>query len=525
MKLEDQYLKEALGFFASQQYSSSGIYARKVIRKNSNNVEALALLAKLAMRQNDNSEAHKFYSQLLTLSPQNAEAIAGLAQVAENREQFFDAFNFYQKLAILEPENTNTYFKLGMAALQNGNIDIAESALTRCVEREYTNKACLLNLGHVYKAKGDTDKAAELYHDFIEQSPEHQSTGYWSLADLKSYILSLQDRNNIEVYLAATNISSPSRALMLFALSRYWEQQKDFAKAYAAMNQANNLLSPSRPFKEEAFLGLINRLKSFEAVDNSLQQEQHVFTPIFIVGMPRSGTTLAEQILASHKKVQATDELPYIERLALQLEMSGGYSTKLQSLSVENIQKLRQDYLNAVKPYLEGSPDFFIDKNPNNFLHIGLIKVLFPEAKIINLIRHTTDNAISVYKQHFSRGHDYSYNLRDIEVYWNGYYEIMQHWDRLYGSELYHISFETLVKEPETQIRDLLEYCNLSFSQDCIDFHKSTRTVLTPSAAQVRRPMNVKAIGMRDKYRDVLGKDYQIFEDIAVKVNEYFFQP
>ncbi|MEZ9596900.1 sulfotransferase [Shewanella sp. 10N.261.52.F9] len=525
MSREEQYLKEAISFFASQQFSSSGIYARKVIRKNPDNLDALLLLAKLSMRQNDVGEAYKFYSKSLALSPNCQESLQGLASLAESKERFFEAFDYYQTLSSLLPSDLGIRFKLGMTALQNGNVSIAEQSLRECVDQEFVDKACLLNLAHVYKAKGDTDKAVQLYHQYILQAPEHQSTGYWSLADLKSYQMTEQDRNNIETYLAASNISLASRSLMLFALGRFWEQQQEFNKAYQSMTQANQLLSPARPFKKESFLHIIKSLKTYQA-NNSIDvaQSNKSQIPIFIVGMPRSGTTLVEQILASHSKVQATDELPYIERIALQLEMSGGYVKNLQALSTEMVSQMRQSYLKEVEPYLDEKAAYFIDKNPNNFLHIGLIKTLFPEAKIINVIRHTTDNAISVFKQHFSRGHDYSYSTEGIEIYWNAYHDIMQHWDRLYGEQLCHVSFETLVNDPETQIRRILDYCSLDFMQECIDFHQSKRTVLTPSAAQVRRPMNVKAIGMRDKYRQAMGKDYHVFEGIAAKVKQYYFR-
>lgn len=520
MDIEQQYLQEAKGFFASQQFSSAGLYARKVLRRNSQQPEALTLLGLLALKQKDIQEANKLLSKAVTLAPDNKQALQGLAQLAETKEDFFEAFKHYQTLAKLYPNDLTISFKLGIAASTNGNMNIAESALSQCVNNSYADPAALLNLAHVYKAKGDTEKSSELYHQFIKQAPEHQATGYWSLADLKSYTFNEQDAANISVYLMAKNISPARKALMLFAQGRMWEQNKQFDKAYASMKQANALLSPLRPFKQQSFMQIINSLSLCHPSD-VLAVSDHV-TPIFIVGMPRSGTTLVEQILASHSNVEATDELPFIERIALQLEMSGGYASNLASMSIETAQQLRARYLAEVKPYFKRTPAYFIDKNPNNFLHIGLIKTLFPNAKIVNVIRHTTDNAISVFKQHFSRGHDYSYSMDGIVNYWNAYHEIMLHWNKLYGEQINHISFEQLVREPDTQIKAILDYCELTFEQECIDFHQSTRAVLTPSAAQVRRPMNIKAIGMNEKYKSVMGIDYQRLEDIAAKVRQSF---
>ncbi|WP_220775054.1 sulfotransferase family protein, partial [Shewanella glacialipiscicola] len=257
-------------------------------------------------------------------------------------------------------------------------------------------------------------------------------------------------------------------------------------------------------------------LRHTELTARKVVAEQKV--PIFIVGMPRSGTTLVEQILACHSLIGATDELPYIERIALTLEQTGGYAKQLAHLSQEKINQYQQEYLQQSAQYFSTVPNYVIDKNPNNFLHIGLIKTLFPQAKIINVIRHTTDNALSVFKQYFSFGHDYSYSLENIKVYWENYLTLMEHWDSQFPQDIYHLSFEKLVIQPDDEIPKLLSYCGVDFETACLHFYQSTRPVLTPSASQVRQPMNTKAIGQCEKYQAFMGQDYVDFEQININV-------
>jgi hypothetical protein len=224
------------------------------------------------------------------------------------------------------------------------------------------------------------------------------------------------------------------------------------------------------------------------------------FKPIFIVGMPRSGTTLVEQILASHSTVAATDELQYIERIGLELEKSGGYVNQLNVMTDEQRHSFSESYLNQVQQYFDEYQAIVIDKNPNNFLHIGLIKTLFPNAKIINVIRNPLDNGLSVFKQYFSRGHEYSYSLDNIISYWQGYLSLMRHWTKLYGQDIYHLSYEGLTQNPEEEIRELLDYCDLAFEAECLSFYKSDRVVLTPSVSQVKQPINKRSVNSWKKY-------------------------
>jgi len=520
---EERYLNDAKIFYSEKKFTSAGMYARKVLRRNPDQCDALTILARLALKNNDLKEALRIFSLINTLAPTSLEAMSGLLFIAEKREDFFAAYQYLVTLVELMPENNQNWFKLGITASKVGLMDEAEKAFNYCIDHAFEEPAVLLNLGHVYKAKGDTAKAAEFYHNYIKAGPDHQAVGYWSLADLKNYSFTDTDAESLKSNLGLSQYSNASRSLFLFAQSRVFEQKHDNEQSFNSISEANRLMQELRPFKAGPFSHIIDSLLECTPVKKDKRQlpgpQQ---TPIFIVGMPRSGTTLTEQILASHSLVEATDELPYLERLALELDMSGGYAKSLASLSDEEIDSLRQEYLSQVAQYFESTPEYFIDKNPNNFLHIGLIKTLFPDAKIVNVIRDANDNAMGVFKQHFSRGHDYSYSLDSIVVYWKRYVELMKHWTELYAEDIYHLSFESLVHSPDDEIAKLLNYCGLLFEEHCLTFYQSKRTVLTPSASQVRQPMNTKAIGQSRKYQAYMPGSYQQLALIAEKAKSEF---
>ena len=518
MSREEQYLKDAKAYFASQQFSSAGIYARKVIRRQPQNTDALLILAQLAVKANDIKEAESKFDAILVLAPNSVNALKGKLHLLESRQKYFNQLDILHRLIQITPDDLELHFKLGMVALQTGNMALATDKLNYCVDQHYDNPAAKLNLGHVYKATGDTPLAARCYHEFITENPDKKATGFWSLADLKNYTFSEEDKAKVLTALDTPSLSQGSRALLLYTLNRIFEQSGENEQAYVAMVQANQLLAPLKPFKKSSFINIVQSLINTDLKPHAAKPDQTV--PIFIVGMPRSGTTLVEQILASHSLIGATDELPYIERIALSLEHSGGYAKQLANLSPQQISYYQQQYLQESAQYFSTVPNYVIDKNPNNFLHIGLIKTLFPQAKIINVVRHATDNALSVFKQYFSFGHDYSYSLENIKVYWENYLTLMEHWDRQFPHDVYHLCFEKLVTQPNDEIPKLLAYCGVEFETDCLHFYQSKRPVMTPSASQVRQPMNTKAIGQCEKYQSFMGQDYRDFELISTKVQE-----
>lgn len=388
------------------------------------------------------------------------------------------------------------------ACLYTGDIEGAksslESMLTNCKDAEP-----YLLLGHVYKAMANTELAAQAYKHYIEKEPAQAAIGYWSLADLKAYRFSTDDIANIQDHIASQG-NRWLNGLATLALSRAREQQKQ--ADVATLLDANANIAASRPFNSAGFTHLVNALSNWTPIQRDHSPSST--TPWFIVGLPRSGTTLTEQILSSHSEVCATDELPYMERVALQLTARKDYGATISSLTPAQLEQASVFYVSQIRQYMPEFAGHRIDKNPNNWIHIGLIKTLFPRTKILCTIRPVLDNAVSLLRQYFAKGNDYAYSPAAIMHYMLAHYRLMLHWKNVYGTSLKIVDYEALVSAPEHYTRQLLEYCELPFESKCLRFYESTVPVLTPSASQVRSPVNTNSLGSGQQYVDAFA-DYQ----------------
>ena len=441
---------------------------------------------------------------------------------SEPAEETFSSIKALDELVAAEPDNLDYRFDLGLNCLKVGQVARAETLFRSCIESGFDSPNLQLDLGHALKAQGRSEEAAVCYKVSIDGNDDRQAAvAYWSLANLKDYrftdgeIILLRGRVQI------TDAKPGYRGLMLFALAYAREQQGLYHQAYMCMCEANLILAQHRPFKGDQYALLVQAL-SKTARNLLAPPERQAPTPIFVLGMPRSGTTLVEQILASHSCVEATDELPYLERFGLELEQSGGYAKALATLSTEQKQNYVNRYLKQSAPYRQRHLDYFIDKNLSNFLHIGLIKILFPEAKIINVIRDPLDNAMAVFKQYFDRGNEYSYSLAGIVFYWQGYLTLMKHWEQLYPGEVMHLDYEALVNHPEEKITEILEYCGLAVEPECFRFYESDRPVLTPSASQVRNPISARSVGSGKHYEPFVKSVIPALAEIKRKCREVF---
>jgi len=513
-KNDKTLLMQCKNLFSSNQVLEARQKVSVLLKRLTQNKELLELAFNIELRCQDFTRARAFYNSLSAGVVSKQEQQLLLISLLEAQEEHFKLLEQIDLYIKAYDSDVTMYFKYGIVAMAAGKIELAEQSFLRCINHHHELPHLSLNLGHIYKAKGESAKAVEYYRQFIRETPAQCGVGYWSMADLKDFTFLADDKIAIEGLLATESINIGNKALLNFALARACEQQQDFTLAFSTMSDANNILAHYRPFKQELFAGMVNSMITGIANTFTKTLACENFTPIFIVGMPRSGTTLVEQILASHSKVAATDELQYIERIGLELEKSGGYVTQLKKISDEQRQTYSESYCNQVQQYFGDYQPIVIDKNPNNFLHIGLIKALFPNAKIINVIRNPLDNGLSVFKQYFSRGHEYSYSMAGIISYWQGYLALMKHWKKLFGEGIYHLSYEKLTESPEAQIRSLLDYCQLTFEADCLSFYKSDRVVLTPSVSQVKQPINKRSVNSWQKYEQGITQFLPKFDSI-----------
>lgn len=352
--------------------------------------------------------------------------------------------------------------------------------------------------GHFAKSFARTDDAAQAYQRFIRECPQAAGTGFWSLCDLKGYRFSDNDEQLAES--ALRSASDPLQTgLLLLALSKMQADKGFLDKAREYLTSGNAQLARVRPFQKPAFAALVRTLCStpYHLTEDSNDGDKL----IFICGLPRSGTTLIEQILANCQQVEPTNELPFMERIALHLQMKG--VNPATSLSQQEKSALRRFYLSQAEDFASKSDVVLIDKNPNNFMHHHLISTLFPKAKVINVLRPVVDNVVALYRQYFMTGNEYAYNLDNILTYVEGYYALLQHALAQQAAPLI-IDYEALVNDPEQQVKALFDYCALPYTEDTLNFYQQTSPVLTPSASQVRQPINASSIGSGDKFSELL---------------------
>ncbi|QDP00511.1 tetratricopeptide repeat-containing sulfotransferase family protein [Thalassotalea sp. PS06] len=494
-----------------QNFSQAQALLDNILAQQPENIEALTQKLTL-LKEHQKPIPNNLIELLLRVDAMNVIALEAKLSLLEQQMDYFQAVEVLKLLNKQQPENLLWSCKLALNALSSGQVTLAHEQFEYCLEHRTGQESGLLtfvmlNLGHVYKAQGHSDKAKQAYLTFIDEHPSEAGVGYWSIADLKDQSISLDEFSAMEALLASSTLNVGNKALIHFAQGKYYEQQKDYQKAFACWQQANEILAKYRPFKAQPYHALITSLMQAltpQVTARWQSPEPNELTPIFIVGMPRSGTTLVEQILTAHSDVQATDELPFMERLAIEVSQQGNYGQELVKLTEEKRAQLAKAYLKSANPYLHQQGGYFIDKNPNNFLHIGLIKAIFPNARIINLLRDPMDNAMSVFKQYFSRGHEHSYHLDATIFYWQGYLQLMTFWKRLFGDQLLNVGYEQLTDDSEAIIRQILDYCGLEFEPDCLEFYKSDRAVLTPSVSQVRRPINKNAVGAAARFQSQL---------------------
>ncbi|MBU2879860.1 tetratricopeptide repeat-containing sulfotransferase family protein [Aliiglaciecola lipolytica] len=516
-----QLLHDAQQLLANGKLTSSRLAVNKILRKEPKQTDALIIRYQIEAAEGQFDTALDLLIGLVDEHDLSERQLMTLAGHLNKLELYFLLNKVLDKLIALHPQDMKIKYNQSLCLSKIGQIQAAIELALVCEQNNFADPLLLLNLGHNYKAFGDTPKAAEYYRKYINQDPANSGYGYWGLADLKNYVFRSQEIEDMQDKLAKIAQGQPENKpeLIEFALSHAMAQQKSYSQALQFMTAANAKLSQLRPFKQHGYLQLINELSHYTPVSQNIEVlTRESVTPIFIVGMPRSGTTLTEQILASHSQVAATDELPYIERIAMQLSRKQGYSQSLLNMTDEQRLRYSGFYLKQAKAYLTEEHPYIIDKNPTNYLHIALILALFPNAKIINLIRDPFDNAMSVYRQHFSHGNDFSFNLAAIESYVSGYVKIMGHWSKQFPEKIYHLDYAKLVSEPQKNITELLEFCGLPVENACFEFFKSDKPVLTPSASQVRQPIHKNALGSADAYAQYLPQFKQQMDSLKALI-------
>ncbi len=363
---------------------------------------------------------------------------------------------------------------------------------------EYPDEyAVWTSLGHVLKTVGRREDAIDAYKKAIELAPQIGEP-YWSLANLKNLKISDAELDAMRTRLQVQNLSEEDRLHFHFAIGKALEDRKEYSESFQHYADGNRIRLKTKPYIADELTEHVSRSKALFTEDFFRSRESYgasTSDPIFVLGLPRSGSTLVEQILSSHSTVEGTMELSEIPAIANSLNnwksVEGGpkYPEILAEMEEVSYRELGQSYIEQTRIQRQLNTPSFIDKKPNNFAHIGLIHLILPRARIIDIRRHPLACGFSLFKEHFAGGQNFSYDLEDIGNYYRNYVELMAHFDQVLPGRVHRVIYESLVDNTETEVRRLLEYCGLEFEQNCLDFYNNERPVSTASSEQVRQPI------------------------------------
>ena len=475
---------------------------RAFLQRNPTHVEGMRLLADIGSRLGVHEDADFLLESAIELEPDNIQLRLDYIQVLRKRQKFSAALEQAKALMARDPGNPVFQSHYAIESMQAGDYETALETFEQVLKALPDDPATLVSRGHALKTYGRTVDAIASYQSATKVSPG-QGDAWYGLANLKTYRFSDDELARMDAQMASPELDHMSRIHIAFALGKAREDRKDYDAAFAAYAQGNALKHQTIRYTTEQMQAEFTSQESIctaALFEKQAGKGNPAPDPIFILGLPRAGSTLIEQILASHPDVDGTLELPNILSLAhrlrgrKQLTDREHYPRILHNLSTDELHALGQDYLDNTRIHRSGAP-FFTDKMPNNFRHIGLIQLILPNAKIIDARRNPMDCCWSGFKQLFAEGQEFTYSLEDIGHYYAAYVRLMDHWDAvLPEGRILRVQHEDVLDDLEGQVRRILAYCGLPFDQRCVDFHQTERAVRTASSEQVRQPINKRGL-------------------------------
>jgi predicted Zn-dependent protease len=460
-------------------------------------VAALRMRAEVAGRVRRYADAEEMLERCLALAPSFDAARHNLAGVLNRGAKPAAALPHIARLLAKEPENPG-YLNLKAAILANmgdyrGSIETYQGVLNRHPRQPKV----WMSLGHALKTEGRQEESVATYRRAISMEPT-LGEAYWSLANLKTFRFSAEDIRAMEGVLGRADLNGEDRVHFEFALGKALEDTGVHDRSFAHYSEANALHRKSHPYsaaENSRFVGRCRQQYTADFFRPRMAMGSPSAQPIFIVGLPRAGSTLLEQILASHPAVEGTIELPDIPQIARGLigrdddAHEGRFFERLEALGPAELRALGESYLETTRVHRKTDAPHFIDKMPNNCLYVGLIHLILPNAKIIDARRHPLGCCFSAFKQHFARGQGFTYSLEDLGRYYREYVELMAHIDAVLPGRVHRVLYESVIEDTETEVRRLLEHCGLPFDERCLRFYETERPVRTASSEQVRQPI------------------------------------
>jgi tetratricopeptide (TPR) repeat protein len=518
----EQHLGEAHAALANHRLDAAEALLRAQLARDSRDPEALRLLAEIAAEREDYVEAERWYAQSLSIAPGYSRARFDLARTLHTQQKAQPMLPLLERLLRLEP-NSLPYRSLQASAFGLlGQNELARKLLESLLHEFPRNETLLIHYGNILRTGGSSEEAIAAYRKGAELRPSY-GEAWFCLANLKTFRFTDAEIRTMQEQAAATDLGDEDRLQLEFALGKALEDRSEFASSFEHYVRGNALRRRAVFYEADVNDRLVESLQKMYSGEFFAARRGSgcaARDPIFIVGLPRSGSTLLEQILASHSQVEGTRELPDIQGFALELGIRASRGGKakipqsIESLTHEKLNALGRRYLEQTRPSrLRGTPHF-IDKMPSNFFHVGLIQLILPNARIIDARRSPLSCCFSNFKQHFQAGVWFSYSLDDIGRFYRSYVQLMTHYDNVLPGRVHRVYYETLVSDLEGEVRRLLEYCGLPFEEQCLRFHETRRVVQTASSEQVRRPLFAEGVDQWRNFEPWLGDLKRVLGDV-----------
>ena len=521
MSFEDEMAQAIEHQEADRNREAEDIY-RSILKKDPNHVEAARLLARIAMDHERYQEAEIFLTHALQNAPDYARAWVDLVNAQQQQDKYDEATKSALELLRITPDSPESHMMYAGVIGSAGRHEEAIVAYEKAIALEPEKPGAFSSMAHHLKTIGHQDKAIAAYRQSIAIKPDHTES-YWSMANLKTFQFDNEEIDAMQALLLEKDLPDTSRVHVYNALGHEYESRKDYPKAFANFSACNQLRRQSESYdpvetetQHEKIIAIFNK----KFLDQIAAEVSEV-SPIFIIGLPRSGSTLIEQILASHSQVEGTHELSDLPRTMQSARRRGSvyksFPESTEHLGLEQWTEIGQDYLKSTQKYRTDRP-FFIDKTPNNFIFAGVLKLALPNAKIINARRHPLDSCFGSYKQLFASGQPFTYDLFELGEYYLEYQQLMEHWHEVIPNFILDVHYEKVVNDLETEVKRMLDFCGLSFEENCLRFYETERAVKTASSEQVRQPLYSSSLNLWRNYENNLGDLIDILQPLLIKL-------
>jgi cytochrome c-type biogenesis protein CcmH/NrfG len=517
----DPHLMRAAAALCENRIPEAEALLRAHLARHPTDVAALRMLAEVAARLMRYSDALRLLERCLELAPSFDAARHNYASVLNRQSRSAEALKQCAQLLAKDPHNAS--YRSLQAAISANLGEYADCiAAYESVLSEYPRQPKLwMSYGHALRTTGRVPESIVAYRRALAMEPT-LGEAWWSLANLKTFRFTGADVLAMREALTRTDLTEEDRLHFEFALGKALEDAAAYEESfrhYAAGNALRRGQHGYDPEENSRFVRRSKELFTRQFFAERAGAGAPARDPIFIVGLPRSGSTLIEQILSSHPLVEGTMELPHLPRLARELagpkqEEEGAFFKRVAALGREELRALGERYLAETRVMRKSGTPFFIDKMPNNCMYVGLIHLILPNATVIDARRHPLGCCFSCFKQHFARGQWFSYGLQDLGRYYRDYVELMAHFDEVLPGRVARVHYESLIEDTERQVRRLLEHCGLAFDPACLRFHENERAVRTASSEQVRRPIFRAGLDQWRHYEPWLGPLAQTLGDL-----------